>query len=76
MLVDSLLKIIYIYITSCVNAVFTSRKINLSSNLDFGMSFDALFGSDYFKKYASISKRLDPNGILFTIKLFIIGFFE
>jgi hypothetical protein len=63
-----------IYLTSCLNAVFISVEVDLWSNMDFGMSYNQLFGSDYFTKFAGEPKRMDPNGTLFKIVIFIIVF--
>ncbi len=59
-----------IYLAGCLNAIFIGREIDLWSNEDFGMSFNTLFGPNYFTKCALIPKRLDPNSTLIKILLF------
>lgn len=63
-----------IYFTSALNSIYIGREIDLGSNSDFEMSFNALYGPDYFTKCSLIPKRLDPNSTLIKIMLFIILF--
>ena len=60
--------------TGSVNAMMIGHEVDLWNNGDYGMSLDALFGPGSFEKYLSVPKRMDPNGILFKMILFAIGF--
>ncbi|UJR36656.1 hypothetical protein I4U23_029373 [Adineta vaga] len=63
-----------IYLTSCLNAVFVSREVDLWNNTDFGLSYNTLLGADYFTQFASVPKRLDNNSVLQKMMLFIMAF--
>ena len=63
-----------LFLTGCINGLFIGNEIDLWNDADFAMSFDALFGPGSFHNASPVPKRMDPNGILFKIILFVIGF--
>jgi len=60
--------------TSCLNAAFVSLEVDLWSNMDFGMTYNTLLGSDYVTQFSAVPKRIDPNGTLMKIMLLIVSF--
>ena len=63
-----------IYLTNCVNRLLINREMDLLNNSDLMLSFHSLYGSDLFKRCASLLQRTELNGILFKVILFVMIF--
>ncbi|CAF1118568.1 unnamed protein product [Adineta steineri] len=63
-----------IYATSSLQALYITRQANLWNNEHFQMSFIELYDSYLLEKVSKMSERLDPNGILIKIMLYVISF--
>lgn len=58
-----------LYLTSCLNAKFVSREVDLWSNTDLGLSYNAPYDADYFTQFPAVPKRMDPKSTLHKLLL-------
>ena len=63
-----------VFLTGGMNGYLVGREIDAFRNPTYMMACGALYGSDYMLKCARDNERLEPNGNLIKVMLFVLIF--
>ena len=63
-----------VFLTGGMNGYLVGREVDAFRNPTYMMACSALYGSDYMNKCARDNDRLEPNGNLIKVMLFVLLF--
>ncbi|CAF0806346.1 unnamed protein product [Rotaria sp. Silwood1] len=63
-----------VFFTGALDGYFVARETDLFTNLNYMIASGAIYGHDYVMKCAQNNERLEPNGDLIKIMLFVLIF--